>query len=356
MGSELTVGVLGVGNIGTVHLQSAGAMEGVRVGAAADASAARRARAERLGVDAVYDDYRTLLARETLDAVVVALPPMLHEDATIEAVEAGSHVFVEKPFARTPDEGRRMLDAARRAGVRVGVDHTLRYLPEMRRLKAEYDAGHVGHVPLAVASRVNNGPFERSPSGRVPDWQLDPEATGGGALMDLGVHLLDLVEWFFGPLELRHAELDAQLNLPYEDTASLVLRATETGTIAVVNCGFFQWETPPDVNSYVRLDGVADTLESSEYLPDDFLVHAAKSATGNLLRRAVGAEPSYFGPTYYYRAHFDALADFLTAVRDDRAPPVSGQDGLRAVELVSEAYEAAASSSGPRRIQGSDPA
>ena len=337
---DVRVGVLGGGNIGTVHVQSAGAIPDVTVSAVADTVPERRARAERLGVGAVYDDYRTLLAEESLDAVVVALPPFLHREATVAAIEAGNDVFVEKPFACTPADAREMIEAADRHGAKLGVDHTLRYMPEMRRIKAEYDAGHVGHVPLAVASRVNNGPFEGPmPTRRVPAWQLDPAATGGGVLMDLGVHLLDLLEWFFGGLELRHAELDSQLDLPYEDTASLVLRSRTTGTVAVLNCGFFQWEQLPDVNSYVRLDGVADTLESSEFVPDDLFVHAAKSAARNVLRRATGREPSYFEPTYYYRAHFDALEAFLAAVYEDRTPPVTGRDGLRTVELVSEAYE-----------------
>jgi len=332
------VGILGAGNIGTVHLQSAEAMSDATVAAVADTESDRRARAERLGADETFDDYRTLLAEEDLDAVVVALPPFLHREATVAAARAGYDVFVEKPFARTSAEAEAMLAAADRFGVSVGVDHTMRYLPEVKRLKAAYDAGRLGHVPLAVVSRVNNGPFEHpEPSRRIPDWQLDPTATGGGALIDLGVHLLDVLEWFFGSLELRHAELTSQLNLPYEDTASLVLRA-ETGTTAVLNCGFFQWEEPPDVNATIRLDGVAESLTGEEFAPN-LIVHAAKSAAGNVLRRAIGSEPSYFEPTYYYRAHFDALRDFLTAIREGRRPPVSGDDGRRTIELVSEAYE-----------------
>lgn len=338
--SALRIGILGGGNIGTVHLQSAHAMDNVTVAGVADTVPERREQATALGARNAYEDYRTLLTEEDLDVCVVALPPFLHSNATIEAARAGAHVFVEKPFARTPAEAREMIAVADRCGVKLGVDHTLRYQPEIKRLKSEYDSGRLGHVPLAVISRVNDGPFDYpEPSRPVADWQLDPDATGGGALMDLGVHLLDVFEWFFGEMEVCHAELETQLNLDYEDTASLVLKSQESGTIGVLNCGFFQWETPPDINSYMRLDGITESLESEDFLPDNFYVHAAKAATENMLRRVTGSELSYFSPTYYYRAHFDALGAFLTAVREDRTPPVTGEDGLRTIELVTEAYE-----------------
>jgi len=339
--SDLRVGLLGAGNIGTVHLQSATAVEGVAPVAAADAVEGNRERAERLGVERTYEDYADLLESEDVDAAIVALPPFLHAEAATAAAEAGCHVFVEKPFSRTAEEGRAVLGAAETAGVSVGVDHTIRYQPEIKRLKELYDEGRIGHVPLASISRINNGPFSAPPARRsVSSWQLDPEATGGGALMDLGVHLLDVLAWFFGDLTVEHAAVDSQLELPYEDTATVVLDAGG-GTTATLSCGFFQWEEPPNVTGNFRLDGVADTLVSDEFMPGRFTTHAAKSALENLTRRLRGDEPAYFKPTYYYQAHYHALADFLTAVREGREPPVGGRQGLQMVEHVEEAYRLA---------------
>lgn len=344
--ADLRVGLLGVGNIGTIHLQSATAIEGVDVVAAADAVPGNRARAERLGVDRTYDDYADLLDAEGVDAAIVALPPFLHGEAATAAAEAGCHVFVEKPFSRTAEEGREILAAADEADVSVGVDHTIRYQPEIRQLKELYDEGRIGHVPLASISRINNGPFAAPPARQsVSSWQLDPDATGGGALMDLGVHLLDVLAWFFGDLTVEHATVDSQLELPYEDTATVVLNAG--GTTATLSCGFFQWEEPPNVTGNFRLDGVADTLVSDDYMPERFTTHAAKSALENLTRRLRGDEPAYFKPTYYYQAHYHALADFLSAVRESREPPVDGQQGLRMVEHVEEAYRLADADAAP---------
>jgi predicted dehydrogenase len=338
----LSLAILGLGHIGTVHLQSARALSGVTVDAVADVVPDNRKRAANLGVPNTYDDFEALLADESTDVVVVALPPSLHADAVEAAARAGSDVFVEKPFARTVQEATEMIEIADREGVTLGVDHTLRYHPEIRRAKRRYERGSLGHVPTCVVSRINSGPFDTPPAeGPIAGWALDPAATGGGALMDLGVHLLDVLRWLFGDLTVEHAELSSQLDLGFEDTAVVVLRATETGTIATVVCGFFQWETPPEINLNVRLDGVADYVDSSSFVPDRFALHAARAAIGNLTARLTGGDPRPLDPTYYYRAHYRALRDFLTAVAEARPPPVGPRDGLRTIELVADTYDLA---------------
>jgi predicted dehydrogenase len=158
--------------------------------------------------------------------------------------------------------------------------------------------------------------------------------------MDLGVHLFDVLEHFFGELTVEYAHVDASMDLPYEDSA-LVVVSTEAGTQATVSAGFFQWETPPDITGYFRLEGVADTLRSEDHIPDQFMAHAARSALENVSRRARGKEPAYFKPTYYYQAHYHALKDFLDAVAVGETPPVDGAAGLRMVEHVQRAYEMA---------------
>jgi predicted dehydrogenase len=340
--STLSVAILGVGNIGSVHLQSVEATDLATVTAAADVSAANRRRASELGAAETYDDFRRLLRTDPPDVAVVAVPPSLHHEAAAVAMEAGCDVFVEKPLARSPEEAHSICAIAERTGATLGVDHTLRYQEDVQAVKAAYDEGRLGHVPLATIRRVNHGPFS-SPGEEqaVADWQLDPELTGGGALLDLGVHLFDVLEWVFGECEVLDATLEATKNLPYEDTASVQVRATRTGTIATLQCGFFQQESPPAVNTSFRLEGVAESIDSAEHVPERFHVHALAEAAGNVVRSATGQTPKAFSPTYYYRAHYRALESFLTAVRDGRSAPVDGWDGLRALELVDAAYDTA---------------
>ncbi|MFC6718271.1 Gfo/Idh/MocA family protein [Natrialbaceae archaeon GCM10025810] len=347
-GSEsLSLAVLGVGNIGTVHLGSALAMDDVTVVAAADAVAENRQRAEKMGVPRTYDDYAALLESESPDAAVVALPPFLHAEAVERAAEAGVDVFVEKPLARTVEEAEAMLEAADEAGIRVGVDHTLRYQPDVVGVKEAYEEGRIGRVPFASMVRINDDPFGRPPvEDAPPSWRLDPDAVGGGALLELGVHCFDVLEWLFGDLEVRDAQVDATLDLPLEDAATVSLRAPETETAISLHCGTYQWEDLPEVNTRLALQGVTGTIENEEYLPENFYASAATSALGNVASRFTGDDPDVYGPTFYYRAHYDALADFAEAILADEAPPVDGETGKRTLELAETAYELAGRNGG----------
>ena len=341
--SALSLGILGVGNIGLVHLKSAAAMSGVEVVAAADAVAENRDRAERAGVSRTYDDYTTLLASEELDAAVVALPPFLHADAVERAADAGVDVFVEKPLARSTEEADEMLATAREAGIAVGVDHTLRYQPDMAGVKTAYDEGRVGHVPYASITRLNDGPLGRPPAESAPpSWPLDREAAGGGSLLELGVHCFDVLEWLFGELEVRDASMGRTLEVDVEDAATVLMDAPETGTTVTLHCGSYQWEQLPEVNTRLRLEGITGTISNQDHLPENFYAGAAKSALSNVASRFTRDEPDVFGPTFYLQAHYDALADFCNAIRNDEEPPVDGADGRRTLALAEQAYDLAA--------------
>lgn len=341
--SALQLGVLGVGNIGMVHLKSALAMPGVDVVAAADAVPTNRDRADRAGATRTYDDYTTLLEQEDLDAAVVALPPFLHADAVERAAEEGVDVFVEKPLARTAEEAEAMIETARDAGIALGVDHTLRYQPDMEGVKAEYDEGSVGHVPYATITRLNDHPLGKPPADEAPpEWPMDPDAAGGGSLVELGVHCFDVLEWLFGDLEVTDATMGQTLNIPAEDAATVMLRAPETDTTITLHCGTYQWEQLPEVNTRLRLEGVTGTISNKDHIPGNFYAGAAKSAIANVLSRFTGDEPDVFGPTFYLQAHYNALEDFCDAVRNDETPPVGGDVGLRTLELAETAYDLAA--------------
>ncbi|EMA35265.1 Gfo/Idh/MocA family protein [Halobiforma nitratireducens] len=341
--SALELGVLGVGNIGMVHLKSARAMDGVEVVAAADAVPENRERAERAGTPRTYDDYATLLGSEDLDAAVVALPPVLHLEAVERAAEAGVDVFVEKPLARSGAEAERLLETAADAGIAVGVDHTLRYQPDIAGVAEEYADGTVGHVPYATMTRLNDGPLGRPPIETAPpSWPLDPDAAGGGSLLELGIHCFDALEHLFGELEVRSAATDATLEFPVEDAATVLLRAPETGTTITLHCGSYQWEELPEVNTRLRLEGVTGTISNQDHLPGNFYADAANEALTNVASRVTDAEPTVFGPTFYLQAHYRALEDFCEAVRSGESPPIDGEDGKRTLELAERAYELAA--------------
>jgi len=341
MAARISVGVLGCGHIGQVHLQSALAMDDVDVVAIADKDASLRGRASAQGVPQTYEDYDQLLEEESIDAVVVTLPPSLHVEATRAAAERGCDVFLEKPFARTVAEAESIRDVGERRGINIGVDHTWRYYPHVKKVKSQLDSGAVGHVPTCSIARFNSGPFSLPPvTSPLSEWKLDRDATGGGALLSLGTHMFDVLKWLFGKQTVRHVELGRQLSLPFEDTATVVLESG-TGTISTMKCGIYQWTSSPDVNMRLRLEGIAGTLDASDHVPDDLYTHAAWEMVKNIGRRFSGRDVKQYAPTYFLVAHYDALADFLTSVGSGTPPPVNAHDGLRSIELVERAYERA---------------
>lgn len=159
-----------------------------------DAGKAKEA-AEALGATRWYADASQLIADPEVDAVYVATPPSSHRQLAIQCAEAGKPVLVEKPMARTHGECVEMVAACRRAGVPLFVAYYRRAMAKYRRIKAMIDDGTIGDVRLVtyVQRRPLNQP-------KPDDWRTRPETSGGGYFVDMGSHVLDLMEYLFGPV------------------------------------------------------------------------------------------------------------------------------------------------------------
>jgi len=183
---------MGLGHMGLLHLRNTRFIEGIQVVAAADKSKKALAEAETYGIRNLFKNYQDLLAVADLDAVIISLPNFLHEKCVVEAAEKGLHIFVEKPLARNTRECESIRRAVQRNSVKLVVGHNYRYFDHVQKLKTEFDEGTVGDVEIANLEHYTNGPFahplEPVP---VPDWWLNPELSGGGALLDQGYHLID---------------------------------------------------------------------------------------------------------------------------------------------------------------------
>lgn len=188
------VAVLGLGRIGPRHADVVRSTKGAALKAVAEVDDKKRTSflAAHEEVPA-HKDYRDVLARKDVQAVVVCLPHWLHEQACVDAANAGKHVFVEKPLANTVAECDRIIEAARKNRVLLMPAHTQRYYPVVRRTKELLDARAVGDPIMAVD--VWYKPLE--PQAR-PAWMLDRQKGGGMMLMD-GVHMIDRLLWLFGP-------------------------------------------------------------------------------------------------------------------------------------------------------------
>jgi len=184
MTSRPRVGFLGVGWIGR-HRMEAMLATGVVAAAIADPSDEMAAEALKLAPDAKRVEGLEGLLAEQLDGIVIATPSALHAEQSIQALRAGAAVFCQKPLGRTAAETQAVVEAARAADRLLAVDLSYRFTEGMRRIRALLEEGALGQI-YAVDLVFHNA------YGPDKAWFYDPELSGGGCVMDLGVHLVDL--------------------------------------------------------------------------------------------------------------------------------------------------------------------
>jgi predicted dehydrogenase len=183
------LGFLGVGWIGRNRMECIARTGAAEIAAICDPVAADEARRLAPGAQ-VFPSFGALLEAD-LDGVVIATPSALHAEQSIAALQRGLAVFCQKPLGRNAGEVRAVLDTARAADRLLGVDLSYRYTQAMRAVKARIDAGELGEV-YAVNLVFHNAYGPDKP------WFYDPALSGGGCVMDLGIHLVDLALWALG--------------------------------------------------------------------------------------------------------------------------------------------------------------
>lgn len=193
--SPLRVAVVGAGFIASRgHLPALQHRTDTEVVALVDVNAERSlAVAEQFRIPATFTDYATMLREAQPDLVIIGTPNVLHAPQTLAAIEAGAHVLVEKPMATSAVDAQRMADAARAAGRVLTIGLHNRYRPEMNYLKGLVDAGELGRIYYAKISLLRRRGIPGFGS-----WFTNKDLAGGGAIMDIGVHMVDLALWLMG--------------------------------------------------------------------------------------------------------------------------------------------------------------
>ncbi|MGI6707240.1 MAG: Gfo/Idh/MocA family protein [Clostridia bacterium] len=196
---KLKVGIIGVGGIANgKHMPSLAKIDEVEMVAFCDIIEERAVEgAKKYGTpDAkVFTDYKDLLAMEEIDVVHVCTPNNSHSPITVDALEAGKHVMCEKPMAKDSEEARAMLEAAKRTGKKLTIGYQNRFRPDSLYLKKVCEAGDLGEIYFSKALAIRRR--------AVPTWGvfLDEEKQGGGPLIDIGTHALDLTLWMMDNYE-----------------------------------------------------------------------------------------------------------------------------------------------------------
>ena len=307
----LNVAVIGCGGIGGIHLARWSNVSGARIAAVCDTDAgtAHRTAAE-FAADA-HTDWRALLEDNRFDVVDICVPTNEHPPACLLALKNGANVLCETPLAMNPAQAQEMVDAAESARKLLMTAFCHRFHPSVLFAKELIDNDDLGRVVM-FRSR-----FSGWLNGVEEQWLSDPELSGGGVLLDTGVHSVDLFRCLAGEVKSaagRTATVNPKLRV--EDTAAIVLHA-ETGAIGTVECS---WSTPGGSN-VLEIYGTAGACVV------DYDSGSVRFMTAEM---SVWETREIAGPDRFERM----IGHFADAVRGIQPLEVTGRDGLRASEIV----------------------
>ena len=272
----------------------------------------------KFGVDRGSTDANDLINAPDIDALYIATPVHLHHPQTIAAARTGKHVLVEKPMALSTTECDEMIAACRNADVRLGVAYYRPFYPVVQRMSELVQSGEIGTV-LSVSAITS------TPCAMQPDedgyWRVIPGEGGGGSLMDVGSHRLELFLRLFGPITGVKAFCGTvAVDYESENVASLALQF-ESGIQGTLQC-FFGTDTDQDEFAILGTKGRL----TSRLLNDGPL----------LIEKNVEREVEQHPPCPNFNSPL--IADFVAAILEDRQPTVTGENGREVNRIMELAY------------------
>jgi len=318
------VAIVGCGLVGAKRARSLGDS---RLVAVTDTDQDRaRALAGQVPGCAVDADWRAIVQRPDVEAVIVATTNDSLAPIALAAVEAGKHVLVEKPAARRAAELLPLAAAARQRGLvaRVGFNH--RFHPALKQARALLDSGELGPL-LYLRGRYGHG----GRPGYEKEWRAQPEVAGGGELLDQGVHLIDLARWFGGDFTFVAGHVGTFFwEMPVEDNGFVLLK-TRMGQVAWLHASWTEWKNLFSFEVFARgaklqVDGLGGS-----YGPERLTLFRMKPEMGP--PEATGWE--YPGEDHSWRDEFLAFGE---ATRGRVTANATVEDAVAALEIVQSAY------------------
>ncbi|QHC27547.1 Gfo/Idh/MocA family protein [Streptomyces sp. HF10] len=347
--SRLRFGVIGCGVIGGLHARVLNAYaplaERARLVAVASPSPERAHRlAEETGSEAT--DIAALIERSDIDVISVCTPSGLHAELGLRALAAGKHVVVEKPIDVSARAADRLIAGARQAGRALAVISQRRFDPASRTLRSALDAGEFG----TLTSGLVEVPLWRGQSYYDSGgWRGSRALDGGGALLNQGVHAVDLVQWLMGPVVevAAHTALKGHRGIEVEDVVTASLRhASGALTSLLATTAAYPGRTTRLTVHGDRGSAVIDNDELTWFHAagpqDDTSAYGAYGAGNQAAERRPAAPAEQRDASGLLPSpHGDQLLDLCDAIAEGRTPAVDGEEGRRALLTVLAVYEAA---------------
>jgi predicted dehydrogenase len=332
--APLRIGLIGAGMIGSFRARALAGMADARLCAVADASMERARRLAGPAKATAYDDGAALAAAPDLDAVILSTPPALHEPLGLACLGTGKHLLVEKPLAISVAACENLVEAAERAGLCLATGFTLRQTPAARLARRLVDEGAIGAVVHVRAFHGHRGGADFGPA-----WVTDAAVSGGGTLMDNGIHMIDLARWFLGDVrEVTGLAADGIWHRPgCEDNGFLLMRAA-SGALGCVHSSWTEWR---GYGYRVEICGERGFIRFG-YPPLWLTWGQGEPGRKMRMRRRIFAAYQVIERLRGWQWSLTEtlrldIEDWVAAIRAGRPAPASGRDGLEAVRLAKSA-------------------
>src|SRR5580692_314554 len=310
--------IVGCGLIGRKHAVALGRIPGLALRHACDLDAARAADLAQLAPGCKSTiDLNKVLADPGVHAVIVSTLNASLAPITLASVRAGKHVLVEKPGALHAAQLREIHGATAQSGVRVRLGYNHRFHPSLQKARELIDAGALGPL-MFIRGRYGHG----GRKGYDREWRADPKLSGGGELIDQGVHLIDLAGWFLGDLPVVEGHATTSFwDMKVDDNAFLSLR-TSAGQTAWLHVSCTEWKNMFSLEVYGRDGKVSMDGLGGSYGPE-------KVTHFRMLPQMGPPEPT----TWDFPGGDDSwaaeMAEFAGDIRLGRAPSPGLQEGIR---------------------------
>jgi predicted dehydrogenase len=328
------IGILGGGNISETHARAADETDGVEIVATYGENQEKVGHLSRRFGCRAYPSLQEFLDHKPLDLVLIGSPSGVHAEQGIAAAQRGLHVLVEKPLDISTERADALINVSARAGVKLGVFFQDRVAPDIRRLK-QLIADETLGKPILISGRVK---WYRPPEYyKASRWRGTSAFDGGGALMNQGVHTVDLLLWLMGDVRRVSAISTTALHeIEVEDTvvATLEFRNGAIGTLEAATSVY------PGYPRRIELTGSKGTI----ILEHDRIIAAdLRDAHIDLVVPTIeSANPSANSPVVSdIGGHKELLKDMFRAIETNGRPVCDGAEGRRSVELVQAIYESA---------------
>ncbi|MDQ0482476.1 Gfo/Idh/MocA family protein [Guptibacillus hwajinpoensis] len=329
---KMKVAVIGCGSIARRrHLPEYRSHEQVEIVAVCDVVKDRAKEMAREYGGVAYTDYRDLLEDNKIDAVSVCLPNSLHAPVSIAASNAGKHVLCEKPMATSREEAESMIRAAKANDKKLMIAHNQRFVDSHVKAKELIESGKVGKIYSFRTTFGHPGPESWSIDGAT-SWFFDKERAFIGAMGDLGVHKSDLLRYLLGEIVEVGAFVgtNAKENTDVDDNAVCILK-TETGVVGTLAASW-SYVSGGDNSTIIYCENAVLRLEDD---PDYSLVVEYKNGdvVKNKLQKIQTNEEGGQLNTH-------VIEKFVECIVNDEVPEVSGEEGMKSLDVILAALEA----------------